>query len=419
MKINQTKPNNVNHRRTVTEQVARGTKFLSVIALAALSGYGVPLPAQESSDADPCVTLFKDTLLRKFSIKTESRDFSELKTYLLSDTFLKDIQKSKWGASVTIPIEGVPVTLGANFTKDQYEEFRQKVMSWTSQSIDRQFCQTVTSSIPDPEMAKQFNDCMSDRDRDGFRIQVTPSENSPQFKIIYRNKFTGIPLPIVKSFRVEGAKSARSEIKVGKKVQNEMIVSCQRDPQMDLILILQTDRDALVYKLPGKPLNLAHFLRVTLSEFKCDPFVYRDYGPEGPGSWHSSVEMRVRYGSEIKAEGIKLDDPQNWQSIRNGSFTVPIKDTDPEVVLTLTAWPAHYWMVDGHAHCQGSFTEDQSAEKIRWGIQRPSGGWRSNMFSQAGEPLDVPCKDGLFSCSGNPSVKFTHGQLRYTLEVVE
>lgn len=73
--------------------------------------------------AQDCDKLIQNGLY-SFTKMTNTGSFSkDLRTYFLSDQFREDMRHGKWGGSITVPIEGIPITLGANDDDTKYEQF--------------------------------------------------------------------------------------------------------------------------------------------------------------------------------------------------------------------------------------------------------------------------------------------------------
>jgi hypothetical protein len=193
--------------------------------------------------------------LYSFTNMTNTGSFSsDLRTYYLSEQFKTDMKSGKWGGSLTIPVEGVPISLGANFSDDQYSEFRNKVLQTTQFSIKSDFFKTSFSTMPNTNLYQAYVECQriySDVSKTGF-IQGTniETENTVVFAIYYRKQAPNDPMPIVKSFNVEPAGSVISgNLIAGQKLNTfSLLVTCKRDQDKDLILSLQTDRGLLVSK---------------------------------------------------------------------------------------------------------------------------------------------------------------------------
>ncbi|WP_460640195.1 hypothetical protein, partial [Larkinella harenae] len=145
---------------------------------------------------------------------TNTGSFSkDLRTYYLSEQFKVDMKNGKWGSSLTIPVKGVPMTLGINASDDQYSEFRKKILDQSELNITSDYYQTTFSSIPNTNLYEAWVQCINGP-RNGlsgfFQGANVESENSVVFSINYRPSAPNEPMPTVTSFNVEPAGSVVS-----------------------------------------------------------------------------------------------------------------------------------------------------------------------------------------------------------------
>jgi hypothetical protein len=193
--------------------------------------------------------------LYSFTNMTNTGSFSsDLRTYYLSEQFKSDMKSGKWGGSLTLPIEGIPISIGANFSDDQFSEFRNKILQTTQFSIKSDFFKTSFSTIPNTNLYQAYVECQKisgDVSKTGF-IQGTniETENTVVFAIYYRKQAPNDPMPIVRNFNVEPSGSVISgNLTQGQKLNSfSVLITCKRDPDKDLILSLLTDRGSLVSK---------------------------------------------------------------------------------------------------------------------------------------------------------------------------
>jgi len=203
-----------------------------------------------------CITVFSqdcDKLLQgglySFTGMTNTGSFSkDLRTYYLSEQFKKDMKSGKWGGSITIPVEGVPVTLGMDFSEDKYNEFKSKLLQVTELSITSSFYQTSFSSIPNANLYEAYNECVrikNDVSKTGFIQGINvETEDVVVFTIYYRPQAPGDRMPIVQSFNVQPEGSVLSGgLAVGQRLNSySILVTTKRDEEKDIVLSLKTDR---------------------------------------------------------------------------------------------------------------------------------------------------------------------------------
>jgi hypothetical protein len=203
--------------------------------------------------ANACVAVYQGALCKKYNLNTIASFAQEFKNYLTSDTFRKDLQNGQWGGSITVPIYGVPVTLGAQHTESQYNEFRQKITDLTTESINWQFLQTISVSVPDPQMAKEFNDCLRIRaDGELFWYEAEEADDYVLLTITWKQAHKNDDMPIIKSVILENCQLTQGELSEGDEVEERVIIKLARNPNKDLLFMLATDRGELLYKKAAK-----------------------------------------------------------------------------------------------------------------------------------------------------------------------
>lgn len=193
--------------------------------------------------------------LYSFTQMTNTGSFSkDLRTYYLSNQFKEDIRNGKWGGSVTIPIEGVPVTLGMDYSDEQYNAFRQKILSVTEIKISSDFYQTSISSIPNTNLYTAYVECeriKNDASKTGFVQGINiETENTVVFVIYYRPHSPGEAMPKVLSFSVQPAGSVISGAPtVGQRLSAfSVLVTAKKSEEQDMVLSLVTDKGSLASK---------------------------------------------------------------------------------------------------------------------------------------------------------------------------
>lgn len=207
------------------------------------------------SIAQECDKLIQGGLY-SFTSMTNTGSFNkDLRTYYLSDQFTKDMHSGKWGASLTVPIKGVPLTLGMEDSQEKYQEFRSKILNETELSIASNFYQTSFSTIPNTNLYDSYVKCIDLSTQKGlsgfFQGLNVETEDAVVFTIYYKPSAPNEPMPKVTNFNVEPAGSVISgALKKGDLLNGfSILVTCRRNPEKDLILSLQTDRGSISSKV--------------------------------------------------------------------------------------------------------------------------------------------------------------------------
>ncbi|MCX2493984.1 hypothetical protein OQX63_10905 [Pedobacter sp. PF22-3] len=204
--------------------------------------------------AQECDKLLSDGLY-SFTKMTNTSSFSQdLRTYYLSETFKSDMKSGKWGASLSIPIKGVPFSIGANDSEDKYTELRTKLLSTTEIKLGADNVQMLLQSVPNTNLYEAYVNCVNKTSQSnlyGF-IQGTnvETEDAVVFTIHYRPSSPSDSMPKVTSFNVYPSGAILSgQPAIGETLKGfTTLVTCKRPPNEDVILTLQTDRGSFSSK---------------------------------------------------------------------------------------------------------------------------------------------------------------------------
>lgn len=226
------------------------------ILLTIVLSFSLSLFAQCPEAVSTCEKLLHGGLY-SFTGMTNTGSFSQdLKTYYLSEQFKSDMKSGKWGGSLTVPVKGVPFTLGANDSEEKFQEFRSKILSETTLNISSEYYQTTFSSIPNTNLYEAFNQCMQtvcSSNTIGFLpVQEIISEDYVVFTVVYRPQVPTDAMPKVQYFKVENATSVSNSLAVGQVLSPTTIISVRRQPEKDIILTLQTDRGTVSRKIDAE-----------------------------------------------------------------------------------------------------------------------------------------------------------------------
>jgi hypothetical protein len=203
--------------------------------------------------AQNCQPLLADGLY-SFTKMTNTASFSkDLRTYYLSETFKLDMKSGKWGASISIPIEGVPFSIGANDSEEKFQELRTKLLSISELKLEANTVEVLLKSIPNTNLYEAYTRCV---EIDGLKstgfVQGTniETEDTVVFTIYYRPSSPTDEMPKITGFSVVPENSVISGgLKEGEKLTGfTTLVTARRPVDKDLILTLQTDRGAIASK---------------------------------------------------------------------------------------------------------------------------------------------------------------------------
>ena len=205
-----------------------------------------------AQDEEPCKLILQNGLYKTYQMTKTGNFQQDLKTYLSSEQFKKDFKDNKWGGSLSVIVDAVPIELGINSSEAQMSEFQNKIRQSTSLTINQSFYDYAYSNIPDVELAKAYTDCISIR-KFGFKVNASVNEKEVLFIVSYNKEVDVDPMPKVVRFEIRNANNITKSFNTGDTLKNQTSITCDRDPDKDLTLVLETDRGVASLKIPAEP----------------------------------------------------------------------------------------------------------------------------------------------------------------------
>ncbi|MDJ1498815.1 hypothetical protein QNI19_38150 [Cytophagaceae bacterium DM2B3-1] len=206
-----------------------------------------------SAQCEYCKDILKEGLYKKI-LRTRSQNLSsDLKTYFSSEQFETDMKEGDWGATLGVIIDGIPVNLGANSSNQEMTQFRSKIINSKNIQLSQNTYDQLVTALPDVEIAKVYKDCLAECNKKGFKVYTTYSNNDATFIIRYDPTLFGDPMPKVQFFSITNGTNIVNAPKKDDVLSNELIIACNRNPEQDLVLLLQTDRGQTTYRIPAQP----------------------------------------------------------------------------------------------------------------------------------------------------------------------
>jgi len=203
---------------------------------------------------NPCALLLQDGLYKTFNIVRTADFKQDLKTYFSSDQFKQDMKSGKWGGSLSVIADAVPISIGANASDQEFNTFRQSIVQATSLTINQSFYDYANTRVPDVDLAQKYVDCITaDASRFGFKVRANVTEKNVFFVISFYNQVSTDPMRIVKNFYGLGGANIQKAFNTGDRLTNTTTVSSDRDVNKDLIMVLETDRGVATYKVFAEP----------------------------------------------------------------------------------------------------------------------------------------------------------------------
>jgi len=216
--------------------------------------------ASAQTECSSCQRLLENGLYRTLNIDRGGTFEKDLKTYFASASFKSDFKDHKWGGdlNVLIPTEAgppIPVGIKANASDQEINTFQQRIASATSIKLNESFYDHLLSSIPDVDLAKEYNTCLLNTCKFGFRTFMDVGENSITFNIGYRKEFEADVMPTIANFAIINGEVLSGALQPGKKLANENTIVVRRVLDKDLIFVLDTDKGAISRRLPAEPIG--------------------------------------------------------------------------------------------------------------------------------------------------------------------
>lgn len=204
------------------------------------------------SGSEHCKLILQNGLYKNYNITKTGNFYQDMKSYFSSATFKQDLRNSKWGASVGVVVDGVPISIGANASDAEINTFQQRVVSSNSFTVSQQFYDQVQISVPDVEMARSYTECLEKTAEYGFKVIPTINEKDVIFIVNYRKQNSVDAMPRVMLFNVKNGTNVTKSFNVGDLLQDSNAITADRDPERDLTLTIQTDKGSVVYPVPAE-----------------------------------------------------------------------------------------------------------------------------------------------------------------------
>lgn len=222
---------------------------IKTIALCILTLTQISVFAQ---DEEPCKLILQNGLYKTYQMAKTGNFTQDLKYYFSSVQFKRDFRNNKWGGFLSVIVDAVPIELGISSSDVQISEFQSKIRQATSLTITQSFYDYAYSNLPDVDLAKAYTDCIAIR-KFGFKVNASVSDSDVLFIVSYYKEVDSDPMPKVLRFEVSNGTNITKSFNNGDFLKNQTSISCDRDPDKDLTLVLETDRGVASYKVYADP----------------------------------------------------------------------------------------------------------------------------------------------------------------------
>ena len=371
------------------------------------------ISTQAVSQEDPCRLLLQDGLYRVYNF-TKTGNFSQdLRTYFLSETFRSDMRSNRWAGGLSVVIDLIPIGLNAGASDQEVTQFQQRIQSGTSVQLSQQFYDNASTRVPDAELAREYNRCL-EISQPGFRITSGTGDRHVTFYVHYRGQVASDTMPKVTFLDVMGATDVRNAPPVGSTLRELTLITCTRNPKVDTVLIIETDRGGRTCTVPAEPSGfnadlpvgtvIASFL--TWTEFQAVT-KNNDLNPSNKSLWSS------RYSKWAPADGREV--PNSGFTRATNAAAVP--DLRGRFIRGLNRLDGERPSIDAAAgdsageRQRGSFQEDSIQDHVHiyaewgWTVATGQGPYQDGLTANKGRKPEHPTtgvKDARQSAETRP-----------------
>lgn len=211
----------------------------------------MPLAKMKTEEsAGHCAEILKEGLYQYLTMTRTLDMAQDLRTYLSSDTFRKDLRASRWGGGVSLLLDGLTLGLSASASDEEILEFQQSVTQAGSVTLSDHSYDYLATRIPDAEMARIYTRCVIGTRPFGFRVaDETVTDALVVVKVGYQKRIGSDPMPVVVSSEVRGGDDVQGLPAAGTEVEDEFIVRFTRNAMLDAAIVIETTREAFVYPI--------------------------------------------------------------------------------------------------------------------------------------------------------------------------
>jgi len=152
--------------------------------------------------------LYLDKIYDKVSIKKEGDFKANFETWFFSDDFEKEVKDNKVGLSITLPIEGVPVTFGGNYESPDAWQTRKINKGSTKWDFSKVTKSTVFTEIATTESRLEWYNCIAACPQTPLPVSVSSGDDDAAILTFkYNSDYFDSP-PKILGFAVTGGLSA-------------------------------------------------------------------------------------------------------------------------------------------------------------------------------------------------------------------
>ncbi len=206
-----------------------------------------------------------DAILRQGVFDTIIIDFnksvaSNLFEWLKNTDFQTFKEKTSGGLNIGLPIEGIPINIGINFSEDEFNEWKQSVNQGQVRNFTEDEALQIVRRSASPDILDAWVKCIRDTNNNGTGIICRLLSDEDAATIQYEARF--IPnssadadkIPQVNRFIVTGATSIEG-IQVGDEIPfGGVAATITREGRSEITINLNTDKGICTRTIPPIPL---------------------------------------------------------------------------------------------------------------------------------------------------------------------
>ena len=156
---------------------------------------------------DSCDDILKQGIFNEILTKQDRSVSENVFEWLKTSTFSEVKKKIDAGLKVALPIKGIPVNIGANFTEDEFNQWKQDVDQGRARNFSEQESLTLVQRSVDQGIVKAWLDCLDKKFGVGLSLSISEPHDQQGLVLTIRyvpNDVTDAP-PTVQRLDVSGA----------------------------------------------------------------------------------------------------------------------------------------------------------------------------------------------------------------------
>jgi hypothetical protein len=180
-----------------------------VVSASLLILWSSRLTAQPDQCRDVLVAAYN-----RLDLRQNASSSAAARSWFCSDQFFSDVSRHAAGGSLTVPIEGIPLSFGGNSQTQRATEARLQFCRSSNQAFTNQDALSIFSQVVEKETIRAWQDCMRGRNDAGSAIALSESVNGSEIIVTARFDLrinSQVAAPRVVDIFVSGARPVRGQ----------------------------------------------------------------------------------------------------------------------------------------------------------------------------------------------------------------